>query len=294
MTQACWWLVDVVSRTLEPDERDAVRGDFAESGETGRQALRDVLGLVVRRQAALWHDWRPWLFFLALVAPLGMLLSLLSARVAGMGATYAWMYFNNWDWALLGDRAFWIILGQTIAFVFPDNLALICLSWTLGSVLGTLARRTIPVNAALFCLVLLFGELVAVPRYTQIQIHTLQDALGQGTLGRHLHDNDAVSSLTFYIVMFPLLVQIVLVLLPSFWGMYKGFGMATLPLLLRTILWAPAIAIMAILATTQALFWVAMATHNVTWLQRGGQLPRLRFAVAGPVVYWVATAGWQR
>ena len=292
MTRICWWLVDIVSRLLEPDERVAVRGDFAESGETGGQALHDVLGLVVRRQAALWQGWRPWLVFVGLVAPLGMLLSLVSTRLAGLNAIYSWMYFNNWDWALLGRRAFWIILGQTITLVFPDNLALICLSWTLGSVLGTLSRRTIPVNGALFCLVLLFGELVAVPRYTQLQLLFLQDSLRQGALGRH--DNYAVFSLTFYKVVFPLLAQMVLVLLPSFWGMYKGLGMDTLPLLLRTILWTPAIAIMAVLAATQAVFWAAMATHNLTWLQHGWQLPLLRFAVAGPVVYWVATAGWQR
>jgi hypothetical protein len=112
--------------------------------------------------------------------------------------------------------------------------------------------------------------------------------LGHGAFGRH--DNYAVLSLMFYKVV----LQIVLVLLPSCCGMYKGLGMATLPLLLRTILWAPAIAIMAALATSQAVFWAAIATHNLTWLQRGWQLPLLRFAIAGPVVYWVATAGWQR
>jgi hypothetical protein len=32
MMRMCWWLVDIVSRTLEPDERDAVRGDLTESG----------------------------------------------------------------------------------------------------------------------------------------------------------------------------------------------------------------------------------------------------------------------
>ena len=47
MTQFCGWLVDKLSRTLEPDERDAVRGDFAESGVSGGQALHDLLGLVL-------------------------------------------------------------------------------------------------------------------------------------------------------------------------------------------------------------------------------------------------------
>src|SRR5262249_26176739 len=116
--------------------------------------------------------------------------------------------------------------------------------------------------------------------------------LGQGPLGRQ--DNAAVFSLTFYKTVFPLLVQIVVVLLPSFWGMYKGLGMPTLPLSLRTILWAPAIAIMPLLALAQAVFLSAWPTHNLTWLQRSWRLPLLRFAVAGPVVYWVATAGWQR
>jgi hypothetical protein len=59
MTQACWKLVGMLSRMLDSDERLAVRGDLEESVETGLQAVWDVLGLVVRRQAALWKDWRP-------------------------------------------------------------------------------------------------------------------------------------------------------------------------------------------------------------------------------------------
>ena len=293
MNRTCCWLVDVVSRALEPREQDVVHGDFAESRETGAQALCDVLGLVVRRQVALWHNWRPWLVLVGLVVPLGLLLRLVSSGVAGLNSIYSWMYFNNWDWPLLTHRAFWIILAQTIALVFPDTLALICLSWTIGFVLAALSRRTVLVNGALFCLVLLFGEFVAVPQYRQLQLRFIQGTLGQGTLGSHLHDNDAVSSLTFYRVMFPLLIQIVLVLLPSFWGMYKGLSRATLPILLRAILWAPALALMAGLAAMQGLWWAALATHNSGWLQRGWQMPPLLLAVAGPVVY-VATVSWQR
>ena len=46
-----WRLVNIVARILHPDERDAVCGDLVESGATGGQALRDVFGLVIRRQA---------------------------------------------------------------------------------------------------------------------------------------------------------------------------------------------------------------------------------------------------
>jgi hypothetical protein len=279
VTRICWWLVNVVSRVLEPAERDAVGGDLAESGETGVQALREVLGLAVRRQGALWCHWRPWLILAFLAAPLGMRLNLFSRRVADHSAIYAWMYLNNWDWAYLGRRAFWTILAQTIPSVFLDNLALICLSWTSGFVLGALSRRTIPFNGALFCFVLLFGNFVALP---------------QGTLGRHFNNNAAVFSRTFYSAMLPVLVQMVMVVIPSLWGMFEGLRMATFPPLLRTILGAPAIVTMAVLAANQGVWLAAMATHNFTLLQSGWQLPLLPFAVAGPVVYLLANSTWKR
>ena len=81
MIRVSWLFVDIVSRLLEPDEREFVRGDFAESGETGGRALRDLLGLVVRRQAALWKDWRSWLALLGLIVPIGLLLSEISFRL---------------------------------------------------------------------------------------------------------------------------------------------------------------------------------------------------------------------
>ncbi len=287
MTRIWWWLVDKVSRILEPAEQEAVRGDFAESGETGAQALRDVLGLAVRRQAALWHDSRPWLVLVGLVGPLSLLVSLISSRIAASNAIYPWMYFNNWDWALLQHRAFWIVLGQTIALILPESVALICLAWTIGFALGALSRRAIPGTGILFCLALMLGEYVAAPWYTQLQLRVI----GVPPL-RDLGSADPVA-LTFYRVMSPLLVQIVLVFLPSLWGMYKGYGVAVLPVRLRAILWTPAIGTIAVLASWQAIFWTAIATHNLNLLQSGWRLPLLPFAVAGPIVYWVATASWR-
>jgi hypothetical protein len=61
---------------LDADEREAILGDLAESGETGSHALLNVLGLVVRRQAGFWNDWRPWLALVGLIGPVGILLSL--------------------------------------------------------------------------------------------------------------------------------------------------------------------------------------------------------------------------
>jgi hypothetical protein len=283
-------LAEIVSRVLEPEERDVVRGDLVELRETGLQALRDVLGLVGRRQVALWGSWQPWLVLIGLIVPIGLLLSLVSNRVAHVSSVYSWMYFNNWDWALLQHRAFWITLAQTIELLSPGALALLCLSWAAGFMLGTLSRRTLPVNGALFCFVLLFGEFVAVPRYLEFQLNFFQNTLGQDI---HLHENDPVSSLMFYKIVFPLLVQIVLVLLPAVWGMYKSFRGTAVPLLLRTILFAPALAILAVLAATQAIWWIAVTTDNGVWLRQSWQTPPLLFAAAGPIIYAAASV-WKR
>jgi hypothetical protein len=284
MTEICWWLVDKLLRVLESAERDAVRGDLAESNETGAQALRDVLGLVVRRQLALWQHWRPWLVLAGLVVPLGLLVSLVSSRVVGSAAIYPWMYFSNLDWAIVNYRAFWIILVQVISLVFPEMLALVCLSWTIGFALGPLARRSILVNGVLFCMVLWFGQFVAVPWYTQLQLRVIsQPPFERGYA-------EPGFSLVLYRAMFPLLAQIVLVLLPSMWGMYKGLGLFAFPRLLRAILWIPAIATVAALASGPAIFWTAVATHDLTLPQRSWHLPLFPFAIAGPVMYFVATA----
>jgi len=85
MNRILFWLVDSVSRCLEPNERDAVLGDFAESGNRPGRALRDLLGLIVRRRAALWGGW---------------LLRTLLAIMIGAGVSF---YFRNTIYALLAS-----------------------------------------------------------------------------------------------------------------------------------------------------------------------------------------------
>ena len=165
MTRICWWCVDIVSRMLEPDERDAVRGDFAESGETSGQALRGLLGLVLRRQTALWRNWRPWLALVGAVAPFGILLSLVSRRMAQSSAVTSWLYLNNWDWTYVRNTGFRLDFAHDVAVVLFEFLLLSCWSWTSGFVLGYLSRRAIWINGALFCLVLVTVELLGMPQF---------------------------------------------------------------------------------------------------------------------------------
>ena len=222
-----WWLADSSAQILESSECEAVRGDLAESGETGGQALRHVLGLVIRRQASVWMDWRPWLTLLGLVVPLGMLLSVISRRMAAMSSVYIWMYANNWDPGLFGYRGFWYQFADTFAEIFRMYLSLACSSWTSGFVLGSASRSIIRVNSFLFSLMLAFGVLLGAPLYIVYYQHYLHRTIGFPIFARSHYD--PVNALTFYRVMFPLIVQAVLVLLPSLRGMRDGARAVRLP-----------------------------------------------------------------
>jgi hypothetical protein len=81
MKRICWWLVDVLSRMLDADERQAVRGDLAESGESVVRVIRDVLDLIVRRQVGLWAGWQPWLALLGIACLAGVPLSRIAFRL---------------------------------------------------------------------------------------------------------------------------------------------------------------------------------------------------------------------
>jgi hypothetical protein len=262
MNRTCWWLVDTVSRMLEPGERDVVLGDFAESGESCGRALNDVLGLVVRRQAALWKDWRPWLVLVGLVGLVGWPLGQFSYGLSQMLATYFW---TAWHSGVRFEDG--LTVSEEIVAFACQSLALISYSWTGGFVLGSLSRRTILVNGALFYMVALFS-------------------------GGPLR---AVYLLTFHGL--PLLLQTVLFLLPSTWGVYVGFRQRTLGARPAIIL-ASAIATMTLLAAWTGGWW---QTARETW--SGGALHEpvlgpvrlLLFAlVSWPAGYMLATARWRR
>jgi hypothetical protein len=168
MTRVCWWLVDRLSLMLEPDERDAVRGDFAETGVGGAQALRETLGLVARRQALLWKDWRPWLALLGLVVPVGWMLTLRAFALSLSLAIPLWatLHFG------LGYPA--LTTGEQILLWAGDSVLVPALSWTAGFVLGSLSRRTAWLHGALFCLLcLLFNTHAAHYLQTQQMIFAL-------------------------------------------------------------------------------------------------------------------------
>jgi cytochrome c biogenesis protein CcmG/thiol:disulfide interchange protein DsbE len=203
MTRICWWLVDRLSGMLEPDEREAVCGDLAESGESGGRALRNVLGLVVRRQAALWKGWRPWVAMIGLIGPIAILLSLGSSRLDRFYDLQLWIIRNykDVDPAILSEIGLSVRHG--IALLVRDSLLLAFLSWTGGYAVGHLSRRRTRIDGAIFCLLVLISGLLFDPPNRQYNY----DVSGW------------IFSRTFYTVIFPLISRAVLVLFPSLWGM---------------------------------------------------------------------------
>ena len=82
-------LVGFVSHLLEPNEREVVLGDLEEGGDSARQSLVAILGLVIRREAALWRNWRPWLAAFGLALPFSFLLMGFSLSVSRAYQQYA-------------------------------------------------------------------------------------------------------------------------------------------------------------------------------------------------------------
>ena len=70
-----WWLVDIVSRALEADERDVVRGDFAESDEPGVGFF-----LAAYRHPEIWQSWQVRVSQFVVYWPAAYLISYGAAR----------------------------------------------------------------------------------------------------------------------------------------------------------------------------------------------------------------------
>jgi hypothetical protein len=157
------WLADRVALLLDPDEREAVRGDLAESGESGPQAIVGMAGLVARRQAALLWELRPWLA-LAVAMWAGLILTRQAGRWSHQSATYLWMYLANWRMSDVGNTGFWRLMAQEIGHLLVGCSLLMAGSLAAGIPMGmSQARRNTWVTGALFCGVLAVANLARIP-----------------------------------------------------------------------------------------------------------------------------------
>jgi len=222
-----WRCADRLSHLLEPAERSVVLGDLVESRAGGGRALREIGGLVGRRQAALWLAWEPWVALLFAV-PLGVVLSFVSRWWAqGNALGLADYNLERLTWEYLQHSAARRDLIEFVARLVLDNLALIAWSWVLGFVIGSVSSRTRWVTAGLFSLLLFMA------------------AAGTTTTGEAFRPGGGLLGTMLVGTVYPLLLRVIVVLLPLEWGMQASRRRMPLP---RLPLVVAAIAIMALTA----------------------------------------------
>jgi hypothetical protein len=133
-----WTLIGLTSKLLDRDEREAVLGDLMEGGGSVWRGLRDVFGLLIRRQAALWKSSRPWLAGFGVTLPCSYLLMHVSISVS---CTYE---------RLVSHRVYpcWHTGHEGFALLLCHILLLISWSWSGGYIVGSISRQTVWMSAA--------------------------------------------------------------------------------------------------------------------------------------------------
>lgn len=133
------WLLQAAARLLERHERDAVLGDLTETGASAWRGLTEVLGLVVRREIALWYDWRPWIAAFGVALPGSLMLMGVSLSVSctylRLTGTAVWGVC-----APTGHEGF-LLLGCQV-------LLLLAWAWTSGFFVGSVSRQTLWASVA--------------------------------------------------------------------------------------------------------------------------------------------------
>jgi hypothetical protein len=274
MNRICWWLADLASRMLEPVERETVRGDLAESSETGERALRGVLGLVVRRQAALWRDWHPWVALFGVAGLTGVILSQIAFRLdVALGQqlrTYS-RYGVHFETGLT--------LSQDIVYLICIASALLAWSWASGFVLGSLSGRAIWFTGALFCLVV-------------VDWQWAQFALSGNIISRNMSLTILMRAVN---TLLPFSISRLLIFLPAAMGVRRGFRRRTLGVRRALILAAAFATLTALVVWTGG--WYESAHEMWSGGMWRGNPWRLRVLplalLSWPVGYIFATARWR-
>lgn len=269
MTRICWWLVDILSRMLDANEREAVCGDLAESGKSSGAAMLDVLDLVLHRQIGLWKEWQPWLALLGIACLAGVPLSGIVFRLhVDLGnQLMAYHTYGVHFGTLLTPQ-------QDITFLICLGIAILVWSWACGFVLGSLSGRTVWLTWSVFYLMVLDSTWV---RFV---------LSGNIIVGK-------IAPLRLLVaVTQPISIATLLFSLPSLYGAFQGFRRRVLPLRSTYIL-ALAITILTILTTwmsgwyeTAHEVWSGGAWQGVSWPVR--LLPCV--LVSWPVAYLLCKA----
>ncbi len=149
MANLNWSCVEWAARLLERSEREAALGDLMESREGPWDAFLGVVGLVARRQAQLWKNWRPWVAGFGVALPSSFLLM-------GASVSVSWSYQRLLCPELLKAAA--LTRGSGVVVLLWQAALLAAWAWSGGFVVGATSRRTLWASGTLcyapclFCL----------------------------------------------------------------------------------------------------------------------------------------------
>ena len=160
MRNIAWKLIEAMARQLTPAEREIVLGDLIETRETAWRGMREISGLVARRQLQSWNGWGPWLAAPGLALPCSFML---------MGFSFA----------ISSELRNHFVFGRHLSFISAEPgefLSLLCqvlvlliCAWAAGFTVESVSRRTFVVSAiccllpCLFCLLRFRQE--SLPRF---------------------------------------------------------------------------------------------------------------------------------
>lgn len=152
MNSIAWPVVELFSKLLEQGEREVVLGDLLETNESAWRRSLDIFGLILRRQAELWKNPRPWFAGYIVTLPGSYLLMCASLSVS---CTYQRLvshtvFSTKWP---TGHEGYLLLLCHIFL--------LIVWSGSIGYLVGSISRRTVWVSAALSLLP--SGYLCSVP-----------------------------------------------------------------------------------------------------------------------------------
>jgi hypothetical protein len=282
ISRKCWTLALWVSTSLEQPERETVIGDLAESAESGHRALANVLGLVIRRQAVVWRHWHLWAALSIFVLPVSFLLCIVAQNAAGESAVYAWMYANNWDWAMTKSSGFWYEFAHAAGQLSLHCLLVACWSWGAGLLLSCLHKSIQPTTRVAFLLLLALFQIVNAPQHWFHLWMFLSGLLPMPPIG----GPNPVTAIAFYRVVFPFLILGTLVALPAIGGMQHQALSA--PKKLRPALVIGACVSVMIMLLRVPGFWFLLGASGRQWGWRHqGAMQLVTLIAYWPVLYMV-------
>jgi hypothetical protein len=186
MRNIAWKLIEVMALQLTPTEREIVLGDLIETGETAWGGMREVSGLVARRQLQLWSGWRPWLAASGLAFPCSLMLMGFSFAISLELRNH---FAYCWQLSLFSTEPV-----EAISLLCRVLVVLIC-AWAAGFTVQSVSRRTSVVSGiccflpCLFCLLRFRQE--SLPRFCLLlflfpAIAGVCFSRCGGTINRHL------------------------------------------------------------------------------------------------------------